>query len=218
MTAYDSSSEVTPATTPAYSYSFSDLEGHWAEDIVLSLAEDGIIDGYSDGTFKPDLSISRAELLKVSFEAFDEILPETFGSEVISKQNPFSDINSGDWFYKYVTFGAYHYVVNGYDDGTFRPDQDVTRAEAVKIILLSTGLDLPLKTPYSTFSDVPNDAWYKHFVMILATEIDINGDPLMTGYSDGTFRPGQAITRAEASTLIKTVRDAVGVTMFAADK
>lgn len=184
---------------------FSDLSGHWAESYVMSLVNKGIVGGYLDGTFRPDQTITRAELLKIALEAFEDILLQTLGVTISPQENTFYDVSSNDWFYNYVTFAAYHQMVSGYGDGNFKPNKNVTRAEAMKIIALATGFDLPLEVPDSIFSDVPNDAWYKYFVMLFA-----GGGRPVSGYSDGTFRPNQSITRAEASKIIKAVKDALG--------
>lgn len=178
---------------------FPDLENHWSKEYVVSLAEDGVIGGYSDGTFRPDQTITRAELLKISLKAFEDVILNLLGVTISEKENTFWDISSNDWFYSYVTFAAYYNMVGGYEDGSFKPNKNVTRAEALKIIFLSTGLDLSLDAPESTFSDVSNDAWYSYYIMIGANA------GIVGGYSDGTFRPNNYITRAEAAKIVQIV-------------
>ena len=88
------------------------------------------MDGYADGTFKPDDPINRAEALKIIFQAsklepFDEI----------DYSGRFSDVRKGDWFETYVNDALTYEFVEGYEDRTFRPGQSITRAEASKIVL-----------------------------------------------------------------------------------
>jgi hypothetical protein len=185
--------------------SFSDLDSsHWAYAYIIGLANEGILNGYSDGTFKPDQPIDRAEFLKVALETYEDLIIYDLGVEIAARTNPFTDVDPGDWFYEYVTFASYYDMVDGYQDGTFKPDQSVTRAEAVKMVLLSTGIPLLIKTPDSIFSDVPENSWYKHYIMTLALDTSI-----LAGYSDGTFRPDQSITRAEAVKVIEAVLEMI---------
>lgn len=89
-------------------------------------------------------------------------------------------------------------ILRGYDDGTFRPDQDVTRAEAIKIALLAVGItaeDGP-NLPALTFSDVSNTDWFYDYLKV-AVNLGI-----AKGYDDGSFQPNKSVNRAEAMKLI----------------
>ena len=105
---------------------------------------------------------------------------------------PFSDVQPSDYFYAGVT---YLYclnppIVTGYSDGTFRPYNNVTRGQATKILVLAFGL--PIYTPVQpTFSDVPADNVFYRFI-----ETAAHGG-VVSGYSDGTFRPSNPVTRAQ---------------------
>lgn len=188
---------------------FSDVPPtHWAYNIISDLTGIGVIKGYNDGTFKPEKAITRAEFLKVALETFKDINITTFGESVSAKEESFSDVSSGDWFYEYVSFAAYKGVVNGYSDGTFKPNKEVTRAEALKIAYLATGLDMPLDNPVSNFSDVPVSEWYSYYVTVGVSMGVVNG------YSDGTFKPNKSISRAEASKIIKSIYDLTATTMY----
>lgn len=98
--------------------------------IIYTAYEEGIVDGYDDGTFQPDAPVNRAEALKILFNAsrlqpFDDT----------DYSGTFTDVRKNDWFETYVNDALTYEFVEGYDDGTFRPGQPITRAEAAKIVL-----------------------------------------------------------------------------------
>lgn len=104
--------------------SFPDAAGLWSSAAVGTLANAGIVTGYKDGTFRPDAAITRAEFAAIA-SRFDKL---DGGSAV------FSDVTSDHWAYRYIVSAAAKGWVNGYSDGTFHPDQSITRAEVVKIV------------------------------------------------------------------------------------
>jgi hypothetical protein len=98
--------------------------------IIYTAYELGIVDGYPDGNFKPDAPINRAEALKILFLATD--LPP-FDEEEYS--NIFTDVTELDWFSEYVHDALSYAFVEGYEDSTFRPGRNISRAEASKLVL-----------------------------------------------------------------------------------
>ncbi len=110
----------------------------------------------------------------------------------------FSDI-ADHWAKEYIEFLASYGIIAGYDDNTFRPDNEINRAEALKILMGATGYDSDYASNYyeyyglvsSGLTDVESGAWYEFYVD-MAVSIGVVG-----GYSDGTFKPAQSITRAE---------------------
>lgn len=110
---------------------FSDVDcSLWYAKYVSYLSDTGIIDGYEDGTFGPALYINRAEALKMML--FAKALQDSDIADVI---NPFSDINMDQWFYNYVMIGYKLSIIQGYEDGTFGPGNNITRAEFTKIFV-----------------------------------------------------------------------------------
>lgn len=98
--------------------------------VIYTAAAEGIVEGYEDGTFRPDAPVNRAEALKILLRATElEPLEEPFG------QQEFSDVPEDAWFAPYVQRLVEYAIVEGYEDGTFRPEQHITRAEAAKILL-----------------------------------------------------------------------------------
>ena len=113
-----------PGDNYNYHEDFSDVdENYWCYKEIAYLAEWGIINGYEDGTFKPDNKISRAEFVKI-VESFEALQTGT---------NPYSDVTETYWAYKYIVSSSAKGWINGYLDGTFKPDNNISRSEAVKI-------------------------------------------------------------------------------------
>ncbi len=130
--------------------SFPDVEedSEYARAVNF-LQERDVIDGYPDGTFGPDKTLSRAELLKILIEAVgisDNELAPYFN------QKCFEDVVAGQWFTKYVCYAKDKGFVVGYENGRFfRPAQDVTVVEAIKMTLAVFGYE---------FSENEGDVWY----------------------------------------------------------
>ena len=98
----------------------------WFNNAVSTLSNMGIIDGYPDGSFHPNAGITRAEFAKIAVSFFKDYVGETIGDR-------FTDI-SGKWYTTYINLAAELSIVNGYPDGTFRPENKITRAEAMQIV------------------------------------------------------------------------------------
>ncbi|MDO4542700.1 MAG: S-layer homology domain-containing protein, partial [Bacillota bacterium] len=108
---------------------FSDVkEGSWYYDYVMELAKAGILNGYTDGTFKPNDMIARSEIAKILavIDGWDENYKP-------GEKLAFSDIG-GKWYTTYVQYLADNNLAKGYGDGTFRPDNNATRAESAQFI------------------------------------------------------------------------------------
>ena len=90
-----------------------------------ALAALGIINGYEDGTFRPNDTITRAEFVAMSMR---------FADEPGSYRNPFTDVSSSAWYFEAVTGAAYYGWLEGYPDGTFKPDANITRAEVATAV------------------------------------------------------------------------------------
>ena len=105
--------------------SYSDVaSGAWYNSAVSTLTNAGILTGYPDGTFRPDAPITRAEFATIAARFYHA--PEVTG-------DAFPDI-SGSWAREYINRAAARGLIDGYEDGTFRPNQNITRGEAMKII------------------------------------------------------------------------------------
>ena len=99
-------------------------ESYWGFKEVAYLSEFGILSGYSDGTFRPNNKITRAEFVKIA-ESFEAL---TWGL------SPYNDVDGGHWAFRYIVSSAVKGWISGYPDGSFRPNSFISRAEAVTIV------------------------------------------------------------------------------------
>lgn len=172
---------------------FVDVDGHWAEEDICFLYGEGIVSGYSERNFLPNNHITRAEFLKIS------LLNLSYNVYAVQSAD-FTDISEGDWYFKYITFARSKGFVNGYTDGSFHPNDPITRGEAVTMMMQISGIiDYPLTGFESEYSDVSADDWFGDAVAV-ATDYGI-----VRGYGDNSFRPYSNLTRAEASVMAVSV-------------
>lgn len=167
------------------------------DDDALGLNTDdhfAYIIGYPDGTVQPSGQITRAEATTIFFR----LLTEESRSANLTKTNGYTDVASDAWYNTAVSTMTKAGIVDGYPDGTFRPDAPITRAEMAKIISLFAKLD----KSESRFSDIAGH-WAEAYIRLAA------GNGWIAGYPDGTFGPQRNITRAETATMINRVLDRV---------
>ena len=150
--------------------------------------------GYPDGTVRPGGSITRAEATTIFFR----LLTEESRSQFWATENRYSDVSAGRWYNNAVSTMTRAGIVNGYPDGTFRPNAPITRAEMAKIIALFAKLEPSAER----FPDTAGH-WAEPYIRLAA------GSGWTEGYPDGTFRPDRAITRAETVTMIDRVLERV---------
>ncbi|WP_171683461.1 DUF2252 family protein [Paenibacillus planticolens] len=167
---------------------FSDLKGHWAEAGVLELVKQGILNGYSDGTFKPNANITRAEFVTIVVKAFH--LNEKKGKS-------FADTDT-HWAKMAIGTAAALDIVSGYNDSTFGPDDFITREQMAAIIVRAARITSTDKN--TRFTDNTEISDWARASLAAATE-----KGLLNGYQDGTVKPKEKTTRAEAAVVILRV-------------
>jgi len=113
---------------------FSDTKGHKFQEAIEYIEAQEIINGYEDGTFQPDKTINRAEFTKIIIASLNPDGLETYTDPC------FTDIETSDWFLKYVCYAKDHNIIGGYQDGSFKGNQNISIVEASKIITLSLNL------------------------------------------------------------------------------
>lgn len=113
----------------------------------------------------------------------------------VEAANNFKDVNASAWYAKNVDYLVGKDVLKGYEDGTFKPNNGVTRAEAAKMIVAALDYELPAKAELK-FKDTKNDAWYAAYVQVLVEKGIVEGNP------DGTFAPNAVITRAALAKMV----------------
>ena len=152
-----------------YSNTFSDVaKSHWAANYIGYMQQFGIINGYADGSFRPDASVTRAEFAAIA-SRFERLTEGT---------KSFSDVPGSHWAAKYINFAATRGWVNGYADGTFRPNNSITRAEvaAVTCRLLERNADQSYirrhLSELRAFTDVSESHWAYWYTMEAANGHD----------------------------------------------
>jgi len=168
---------------------FTDVQSSdYFYEAVRHLYCNGAISGYADGTFLPYNSATRGQLTKIVVLAKGWPIDVTDGPH-------FSDVLKSNPFYDYIETAYNHNIISGYTDGTFRWGNDITRAQLCKVIVLAQQWPLVIsKGPH--FSDVPlSNPFYDYIETAYHYSI-------VSGYSDGTFRPGNNATRGQISTIV----------------
>ena len=152
-----------------YSSTFNDVAKNcWAANYIGYMQQFGIITGYADGSFRPDASVTRAEFAAIA-SRFERLTEGT---------KSFSDVPSSHWAAKYINFAATRGWVNGYADGTFRPNNSITRAEvaAVTCRLLERNADQSYIRSHLSelraFTDVSESHWAYWYTMEAANGHD----------------------------------------------
>lgn len=145
---------------------------------------------------RPEAGITRAEVATI----FYRLLKEDVRDRVTSDVNDFSDVASGDWFNVTVSSLAQMGVIAGYEDGSFRPNAPITRAEFAAI---ATRFFAERGVTYNEglFADITGDEWFADVVAAAAER------GLLGGYPDGTVRPNATITRAESCAVVNRTLD-----------
>jgi len=148
----------------------------------------GAISGYADGSFRPYKYTTRGQLSKIVVLSEGWPLYTTGGPH-------FSDVQADNPFYSYIETAYNHSVISGYADGTFRWGNNVTRGQLSKIVVLCEGWPLDT-TGGPHFSDVPPASVFYDYV-----ETAYNHS-IISGYSDGSFLPGNNATRGQISKIV----------------
>ncbi|MDU5142604.1 MAG: MucBP domain-containing protein [Paenibacillus dendritiformis] len=149
------------------------------------------INGYPDGTVKPENQISREEVAAI----FYRLMENESRANYLTDQNSFSDVAKKRWSNKHISTMERAGIITGYQDGTFKPGQSITRAEFAAI---ASRFDKLNDQANGMFSDISGH-WAEKYIVSAANKGWIKG------YPDGTFKPNQYITRAEAMAFINSV-------------
>ncbi len=186
---------LTPTTfAPVQSYAagFSDISGHWAKDYINSAISKGVVKGYTDGTFKPDKPVTRAEFASMVNKALSNA-----GSASIS----FNDVPSSEWYYSDISKAVAAAYVSGYSDNSFKPNSPITREEAAVMISrivpsYGAGGNLAAFGDYSSISSWAQAGMQKS-----------NGKGYIGAYTDGRLHPKDKLTRAQTAKIICDIMD-----------
>ncbi|SDI25737.1 S-layer homology domain-containing protein [Paenibacillus naphthalenovorans] len=178
--------------------SFNDISGHWAQGYIQLLANKLVVDGVTNTTFEPERSITRAE--------FAALVVRSLGLEATgSGSSPFSDVASGAWYSGVVKAAAAAKLIDGYEDGTFRPNATINREELAAMVvraLAYAGAKPAVSEQRQAqllekFVDSHTIVWAKNE---LATAIEAG---IVDGMTENTLGAREQATRAQSATMLK---------------
>ncbi|MDY3118363.1 MAG: S-layer homology domain-containing protein [Peptoniphilus sp.] len=158
---------------------------------AVKVARPAYISGYPDGTFKPTKAMTRAEVSAVFTRVAN-------GGKAVAGFTSFRDVDDSQWFASSVGYMEKRGLISGYQDGSFKPHQSITRAEFARILASYAGLSPAQKT---TFTDVKSNHWAKGYIGA------VQEAGLMSGTGKGRFAPAAKITRQEVCAAMNKVAD-----------
>jgi hypothetical protein len=172
-------------------HSYSDIEQHWAKAEIENWTEKEIINGYKDGTFKPNDNITRAEFI-------------TLINKVINIQEEeeisFEDVDGSEWYYKDLKKAIYGEYIGGYEDKTFRANDNITRQEVAVILQSLVQLQASEESGLEKFTDTEDIPTWSRAALNLAVQ-----KGYLTGYADNSLKASNYITRAESVKVLTNV-------------
>ena len=169
---------------------FSDVpQEHWAYKAIYRLKEMGILSGKTETEFVPDEAVTREQFVKMLCIALN--IPNT------NEKYGFADVQSGAWYEQYVNNAYEKGIINGIGDSTFGIGQNVTRQDVCTMVCRATELAKDENAEAKEFGDAAEIAEYAREAVDTLCRIGI-----MNGFEDGTFRPADNCTRAQAAKII----------------
>ncbi len=168
---------------------FIDTQGHWAEEEIIRMFQKSVVKGYVDGSFRPDMCVSRAEFITMVNRAMG------FQKKAAIS---FSDVNTENWYHDEIARAVKEGYIKGYTDGTMNPNGKISRQEAAVIIFRLLNMEEENeKRPVDKFSDSETvSSWSKEEVNKVVSE------GYMIGYPNKTFNPLGEVSRAETVAIL----------------
>ncbi len=177
---------------------FTDIRGHWAENYINALADEGVIKGITATTFEPDSNLTRAQFL-------------TLLSKIDPKENTktaaavsFNDVKKGDWFYDAVNWGVDKGIVQGMGDGRFAPNEKVSREQMCVMICNYYDYKKMKWEEAEKPLNFPDSGQISEWA--LAAVKKVVSEKIINGHADGRLDPLGSATRAEAAKIIYIVK------------
>lgn len=178
--------------------SFNDVNTHWGRTYIDLLANKLIVDGYEDGSFGPERSVTRAE--------FAALITRSLGLDSsVTSSTYFTDVTSGSWYAGVVNAAAQTGIVDGYEDGTFRPNDQINREELAAMVVRASayaGKEISVSSSeqaslLARFADSSQIVWGQQEI---AAAIKAG---IIDGVTDTTVVPRDEATRAQSSAMLK---------------
>lgn len=175
------------------SYVYSDISTHWAKDGILKLSYMEILEGFPDGSMRPDRTLTREEFIVMLVRAIDLPLADTNGYS-------YQDVELSRWSSKYIAAAKSKGLLDIYSQSMMYPAKTITREE-MAVIAANVVKNVPISRPSRSFTDI--DASYKYNDSInIVTSLGI-----IMGMPDGSFKPYNSSTRAQAAVVIQRILD-----------
>lgn len=169
---------------------FSDVpSAHKNARAISFLKNTGVIHGYEDGSFKPDATLNRAELIKLIVTSLN------LEPHWLSNSFCFKDVKD-EWFAKDVCYAKSKNWVQGFEDGGFHPASEVLKVEALKMILVAFEISLETVPAPQQFFDVPSGLWFTTYVWTAQYHNWLEEQP------PAFYQPGAAMTRAQVAEVL----------------
>ena len=170
-----------------------DVLTHWAREYIEPLYEAGIVKGKTSTTFVPNADVTRAEMVKLVIEAFGLRMRDY-------TELPYPDVYASDWHVDYMATAKIAGIIDANEDGNINPNEALTRAETLEILFRSSLINM-IDPTSSSFVDVSASHWALQYI---ETAVSVG---IVSGYTDGTFRPDDTVTRAESTKMLsKTMK------------
>jgi spore germination protein YaaH len=176
---------------------FTDIEGNWAKDDILSVAQKGWMVGTAPNRFSPEKLLTRAEAAT--------ILVRFLGLTGDGESHAFTDVPFNHWARKEIEIAAQQGIMVGVKEGIFAPDQFITREEMAIILSRILGEENSQNNGLNPFKDVNETDW--SYPYILATY----QKGIFQGYKDGTFRPKENVARDQMAALMNRISNYMGM-------
>lgn len=175
----------------AFAATFPDVASDYKHKQAIDfLSERGVVEGYPDGSFKPEALVNRAEAMKIISKAFG------FNGEGESFEGVFPDVKTSDWFFAFIMRAKDKGVVDGYPDGKFRPERTVNLAETLKMGILSGEFEVAKEVKADLFLDVKMSDWFSPYVLFARSKNVVFSDDY------GYLKADQAMTRGKFAEVI----------------
>ena len=176
---------------------FIDVENHWAKNAVNNMGSRLIVNGSGNGLYQPDQDITRAE--------FAAIVVRGLGLRVVTSERSFSDVSAKDWYYAFIQTAYEYGLINGFEDGTIRPNDHITREQAMLIISKAMKITQLQGAGNAQVSDIVNG--FADAGIVSSWAIDGVADSvsagIITGRNNLWLAPKENITRAEVAMILQ---------------
>lgn len=179
------------------SYNYSDIAKHWAKDGMYKLSYMEILKGFTDGTMKPDKTLTRDEFIVMLARAINLPVSDTYNQY-------YADIDVNHWSFQYIQAAKAAGILDLFNESNLNPSKVITREE-MAIIAAEVVRDIPLTSPSKSFKDLK--AGYKYMDSINI----VTGLGIIMGIPDGTFKPYAGASRAEAAVIVQRILDVKAV-------